>query len=124
MFFTDRNAFRRHQRGTHPQDKVKCSWSECGKFFSNISNMKAHSIKEHNQQILFKCEECEESFDTKTKLNVHVKIHVEKRMRISEAAQYTNEKITNLDNHMQNKVLKRVLSENKNSPIKINPITV
>ena len=105
--------------------------------------MQKHSLKLHKQSISHPRDNCNETFPTKTALKKHSKKYDtpvtqprgrprkaidelserQTQQRTAAATQATNELLSGISNSMQNKSLKKVLSENKNTPTKVNPVT-
>ena len=110
--------------------------------FLNTSNMQKHSLKLHKQSISHPRDNCNETFPTKTALKKHSKKYDtpvtqprgrprkaidelserQTQQRTAAATQAMNELLSGISDSMQNKSLKKVLSENKNTPTKVNPV--
>ncbi|XP_006901953.1 PREDICTED: uncharacterized protein LOC102864989 [Elephantulus edwardii] len=74
--FTTSYKLKRHLQSHDKLRPFGCPAEGCGKSFTTVYNLKAH-MKGHEQENSFKCEVCEESFPTQTKLSVHQRSHFE-----------------------------------------------
>ena len=70
-----RNNLKTHIKTVHTKDRsFKCTVSGCNKSYAIQSHLKTH-LTIHSNERLFKCSECDKTFNTKCLLAAHEKTH-------------------------------------------------
>ena len=75
--FSHSNILKRHVKTHHTERNLECS--KCGKVFSLLKNFRVHKLTHKGEKHL-KCDTCDMSFDKPSKLQRHLKVHVNKPM--------------------------------------------